>query len=60
MDRPAEFGEFFFDIGQGELKRRSPVRTGGPFRQNALPLQLQRLPLAFPLGGFSADLCGIG
>lgn len=56
MDRPAELGELLFDIGQGEFKRGSAVRTGGPFRQNALALQLERLPLAFTLGGFSADL----
>ena len=59
MDRPAELGELLFDIGQGEFKCRSPVRTGGPFRQNALPLKFERLPLAFPLCGFGACLCGI-
>ena len=59
MDRPAEFGELLFDIGEGEFKRGSAMRTGGTFRKNALPLQLQRLPLAFTLGGFSTGLCGI-
>ncbi len=52
MDGPAEFGEFFLDVGEGVGERGAAVGTGGALGEDSFALEFEGLALAFAFGLF--------
>ena len=50
MDGPAEFGEFFLNVGQCIGQCAAPMRAGGALRENAFALEYEILTLPLALG----------
>jgi hypothetical protein len=50
VDRPAEFGEFFLDVGECVGQCGAPVRAGSALGKDALALEHEVLALSRALG----------
>ncbi len=60
MDSPAEFGELFFDVGEGVGEGGAAVGAGGALGEDTFALELEGLALALPFSLGNAGGGGIG